>query len=334
MTHVYSMLRILAALAVFTVAACSANQTAEPRVWNTAAGPYDVKHVDELLLNDPGQDREVRMQVSYPAAGEGPFPVIVFSHGAFCYPQQYRSVTDYWVSYGYVVVAVDHLDSPNLGKINPKVLFILQESRAKDLSFVLDSFGNIEAAIPELSGKLDGEHLAVSGHSFGGMMSEMMVGAPITTREGEVVSYADERFDAAVILSGVGPAKMVDKSELAREAFNSINRPLFASGGTLDTGNVGTPDVFPWEWRMSPYTLSPPGDKYSVTLQNSDHYFGGLICRENRGGESDPQGLEIVRTLNLAFLDAYVKDDAAAKEFLRSVDVSAITDGRALLEYK
>lgn len=59
-----------------------------------------------------------------------------------------------------------------------------------------------------------------------------------------------------------------------------------------------------------------------------------MICRENRGGESDPQAVEIVQTLNVAFLDAYVKDDKAAKVFLRSVDVAAITDGCALIEYK
>ena len=230
--------------------------------------------------------------------------------------------------------ALDHLDSPNLGKINPRVLPILQEARAKDLSFVLDSLDDIEVSIPEFAGKLDRERFAVAGHSFGGMISEVMVGAPITRPDGEVVSYADERFDAAVIISGVGPATMVDKSRLTEAAFDSINRPLFASGGTLDTGNVGTREQFPWEWRMSPYTLSPPEDKYSLVLENGDHYLGGEICRPNRGGDNDPQGVEIVRVLNTAFLDAYVKNDSAAKEFLRTVDVSSITSGRAALEYK
>jgi len=325
------MFRFLAAaLLAALLAACAGTPE---RTWNTAAGPYDVKHVDELKLFDEKQDREIVLQVSYPDA-EGSFPVVVFSHGAFCYPQQFRSVTDRWVSNGYVVIALNHLDSPNLGKINPRVLFTLLESRALDLSFAVDAAPRIEAALPDFNGTLDIENVAVSGHSFGGMMSQVMIGAPIVSRKGEVVSYADERFDAAVILSGVGPAKLVDKSELTKEAFDSIDRPLIANGGTLDTGNIGTREEFPWEWRMSPYTLSPPGDKYSVVLENSDHYFGGLICREDRGGEADPQGVEIVSTLQIAFLDAYLKNDKAALKFLQSVDVSAQTGGRAKFEYK
>ena len=65
--------------------------------------------------------------------------------------------------------------------------------------------------------------------------------------------------------------------------------------------------------------------------------MGSEMCirdSPNRGGDNDPQGVEIVRVLNTAFLDAYVKNDSAAKEFLRTVDVSSITSGRAALEYK
>ncbi|MDG2155890.1 MAG: hypothetical protein P8M26_08100 [Gammaproteobacteria bacterium] len=35
-----------------------------------------------------------------------------------------------------------------------------------------------------------------------------------------------------------------------------------------------------------------------------------------------------------AFLDACVKNDLAAKAFLRTADVSAISSGRAALEYR
>ena len=80
---------------------------------------------------------------------------------------------------------------------------------------------------------------------------------------------------------------------------------------------------------MSGYNLAPRGDKYSVVLEDGDHYLGGLICRTNRGGEDDPVGVEVVRSAQTAFLDAYVKDDAAAKQFLQTVDVGTITNGRA-----
>ena len=137
------------------------------------------------------------------------------------------------------------------------------------------------------------------------------------------------RFRAAVVMSGVGPMP-----QMAEGAFAGLTRPLLASGGTLDEGNVGSGETFPWEWRMSPFSLAPPGDKYALVLDHADHYLGGLICRAERGGEDDPGGLAIVRAVQAAFLDAYLKDDAAARRFLATADVAALTAGRARLERK
>jgi hypothetical protein len=85
---------------------------------------------------------------------------------------------------------------------------------------------------------------------------------------------------------------------------------------------------------LSGYTLAPAGDKYFVALENADHYLGGLICRDNRGGEADPEGVAINRSLSTAFLDAYIKDKADAKKFLQTADIAALTDGRVQFEWK
>ena len=85
---------------------------------------------------------------------------------------------------------------------------------------------------------------------------------------------------------------------------------------------------------MSGYTLSPPGDKYWVALENADHYLGGLICRDNRGGEADPEGVAIDRAMTTAFLDAYVREDVSALDFLQTADVEALTGGRAMYAKK
>ena len=85
---------------------------------------------------------------------------------------------------------------------------------------------------------------------------------------------------------------------------------------------------------MSGYTLAPPGDKYYLVLENADHYLGGLICRENRGGKADPEAMQIVRMASIAFLNAYLKDDTAAKRFLQDTDFTRLTAGRAELQFK
>ncbi|NOR19771.1 MAG: hypothetical protein GQ538_06745 [Xanthomonadales bacterium] len=156
---------------------------------------------------------------------------------------------------------------------------------------------------------------------------------------GEVLpDYTDTRFSAAIVMSGVGQvppmANLPQVAYMTDDAFSGLTGPLLASGGTQDAGNVGTGVVYPWEWRMSSYMLAPAGDKYSLVLQESDHYLGGLICRDNRGGPDDPQAVSTVRSAQTAFLDAYLKGDKRALRWLQSADFAAVSGGRAELTYK
>ena len=216
-----------------------------------------------------------------------------------------------------------------MGKIKPEYLARLLSSRIRDMTFVLDALDAIEAGA-QLPGRADRERVAVAGHSFGGMIS--MVKSGLYLKEGEYIypgAPADERFAATVVMSGVGPMQ-----QMASNAFDGLTRPLMASGGSLDKGNVGTGETFPWEWRLSGFTLAPAGDKYFVAIDDADHYLGGLICRKRRGGEADPDGVAINRALSTAFLDAYIKDDNDANEFLKTADVSVLTGGRVRFERK
>jgi dienelactone hydrolase len=326
---------VVACLIAFCLSACTAVGSDDR--W-LEAGEYAVAHASEVELIVPDSGRELVVQVAWPTTG-GPFPVIVFSHGAFCYPQQYSRITDFWVSHGYVVVLPNHLDSPNRGKIRPAELSQMQDVRVEDMSVVLDSLADIERQIPELAGRIATDKAAVAGHSFGGMIAMVKTGLRMQNAAGEVMTgYSDPRFSAAVVMSGVGQVppmpNLPDVPYMTDDAFAGLTRPLIASGGSLDSGNVGTGVVYPWEWRMSGYTLAPPGDKYSLTLEDADHYLGGLICRENRGGPADPVAVETVRAAQTAFLDAYLKGDKAALRWLQSGDVQAVATGRAALTYK
>jgi dienelactone hydrolase len=327
-------LRAWAALLIIAVYGCAKTGTQIDPSQLRQAGPYAVMAVDPVIVHDVVQNRDVSLRVTYPD-GAGPFPVIVFSHGAFCYPQLYAEITDHWVSHGYIVVLPNHLDSPNNGKLSPGALQSLMSSRIRDMSFVLDALDRIEAQVSDMRGKTDRAHMAVAGHSFGGMITMIKSGLTVENpKDGIKADYSDDRFDAAVVLSGVGPTSMVDGTVVSENAFSGLAGPLFASGGTRDEGNVGTGEKFPWQWRMSGYVLAPPGDKYYLVLEDADHYLGGLLCRENRGGEADPEAVEIVRMANTAFLNAYLKGDAAAKRFLRDTDFTTLTNGRAQFEYK
>ncbi len=260
----------------------------------------------------------------YPA-GDGPFPVIVFSSGGFCPSQNYDRITGHWVSHGYVVVEPNHRDSPNNATPPTEADWpLLMPARVRDASLALDVLEDLsrQAAI---DGRLDGQRLAIGGHSFGAVIALLKTGLYL---QDEYVDRwgapYDERFDVAVVLSAPGTS-----AELAENAFEGLRRPLIATGGTRDVGRIDPGGLSPGDWRRQAYLLSPPGDKYSVILEGADHYLGGLICNPERGGEADPGAVAIVRAMTTAFLDAYLKEEPAAREFLRTADVASLTQGRA-----
>jgi len=335
-SHAARLRILLSAFLVFLLCGC-AGSSGDANRW-LEAGPYSVARNSEVVMYDPVQERDVMLQVAWPASGDS-FPVVVFSSGAFCYPQQYTNITDFWVSHGYVVILPNHLDSPNRGKIKPDELGKMLSARVRDMSFVLDSLGTLEEQVPELAGLIDGSKAGAAGHSFGGMISMVKSGLSMQNPAGQVLSdYIDPRFSAAIVMSGVGPVppmvNMPDVAYMTDNAFSGLTGPLIASGGTLDEGNVGTGVVYPWEWRMGAYTLAPAGDKYSIVLADADHYLGGLICRDNRGGPDDPEAVLIVRAAQTAFLDAYLKDDKDALRWLRTADFATLSGDRAELVYK
>ncbi len=313
-----------------TTAACG-----DEALYKIDPGPHEVRIIDDISLRDPLQDREIRYRVLYPDSqspdSQGPFPVVVFSTGMFCLPQLYDRITGHWVSHGYVVVEPNHPDSPNNAKPpTTEDLEIVVEARLRDVSFALDSLDQI-AERADIGEKIDAGRIAVAGHSFGAVISMVKTGLKLKPKFQDSFGGAyDERFQAAVLMSAPGPGM----EEMADNAYASLSKPLMVTGGTNDVGRVDPGDLSPGEWRKQAFYLAPPGDKYSVIVEGSDHYLGGLICNASRGGDPDPGAVEILRVLTTTFLDAYVKEEPDALEFLKTADVAGATGGRAAYDYK
>lgn len=322
--------RLAPALGLICLAALARADEA-PAAYKTAWGPHGVHVIENHLLpSEPGQ-RSLRARIAYPDA-EGPFPLVVYSHGFGCYRESYAGLTDHWASHGYAVVLPEHPDCPTSeGKLSPEDARNLLYIRISDVGRVMDALFAPGQEIPGLTGRIDYDRKAIAGHSFGGMIAQVVWGQPLKDLHStETVSYA-LGFDAAIVMSGVG-----EMPQMAEGSFDQVPGPVLVTGGTLDLGNIGGPTIFPWEWRMSAFGLTPPGDKYSVVLEEGDHYLGGLICRDDRGGPDnsggahDTDGLEILAGVTTAFLDAWLNNDSAAMQFFDDFDAhAAITAGRA-----
>ncbi|MDP6695850.1 MAG: hypothetical protein QF803_09560 [Gammaproteobacteria bacterium] len=318
----------------FVLAACSPVTRGDGGLYKYDRGPHEVQIVDKLTMTDEVQGREVPLRLLFPAE-DGPFPLVVFSSGAFCFPQMYDLVTSHWVSHGYVVIVPNHLDSPNNAAPPTAEQFPLMfPSRVRDISYVVDDIEEIQARAG-IESKVDSTRLAAAGHSFGAIISLIKTGLELKPQYADTwASTFDDRFEAAVVLSAPGPGVGPGMDSLTEDAYTKIRKPLIATGGTNDVGRVNPGNYSPAEWRTLAYKLAPPGDKYSVITEGSDHYMGGLICNPDRGGDPDPESVAIVASVTTAFLDAYIKDDEAALAFLEAADVEALTNGQARAKRK
>jgi predicted dienelactone hydrolase len=105
------------------------------------------------------------------------------------------------------VVQPTHRDSNTLGlrESDGPEAPLFWRSRAKDMSLVLDRLDLVEAAVPQLHGRLDPSRVAVAGHSMGGNTASLLLGARLTDpQDGTEVDLTEPRITAGVLLAAPG----------------------------------------------------------------------------------------------------------------------------------
>ena len=136
-----------------------------------------------------GKDRPLPTTVWYPATGDGPFPVIVFSHGLTARPGDYARFLARWAGAGFVVAAPAYPHT-SAGVAEADVVDLLNQPA--DASEVLTRVLALDGTAGDpLAGRLDTDHVAAAGHSGGGI-----------TTLGMLSGTRDDRLSAAVVLAG------------------------------------------------------------------------------------------------------------------------------------
>jgi predicted dienelactone hydrolase len=299
----------------------------------TGPGPHPVTTVHRTELDFPAAGKRLQMRLAFPADA-GSYPVIVFSHGNGCSQDYYAGFADHWASWGYVVIQPVHVDSLDLGfTMKGKSFEDMNEivsGRRADVRFILDSLPQLEQKVDGLDGKIDPDRLIAAGHSMGAGTAMVLAGVEMVSPLDQKRMASDEnRFSALILISEPSNNRMMPE-----EPWRLAKVPTFIATGTNDFSTVGASDgqKSASAWQLPENADFPDQPHWYLYMQDADHYFGGVICKSSAPGPADPDALKIANGASTAFLEAYIRDDRAARAFLASGEIGVLTSGRATLE--
>lgn len=287
------------------------------------SAPAPVLSVAPVVLPAPGRAVDLRVRVSAPVTGSE-LPIILLSHGHgpsnnLSSLNGYAPTADYWAAHGFVVIQPTHLSSRtlSLSPDDPEGP-LYWRSRTEDMTRILDRLDAIEAAVPQLLGRLDPSKVAVAGHSMGGHTASLLLGARLTDpHDGTEVNLAESRIKAGVLLAAPGrggdavtEAVVENYSFFLTTDFSAMTTPTLVVAGDKDTSPHLT--VRGAEWHTDPYHLSP-GPKSLLTLFDAEHGLGGISGYDAaETTDENPERVAAVLRLTGAYLrtELYLGDSA------------------------
>jgi predicted esterase len=221
-----------------------------------------------------------------------PFPLIVLSHGLGGSVGGLLPMAEVWASRGYVV-ALPRFPLTNIATPGGPVAQDVQNQPA-DVSFVIDQMlAESDTAEQLLSNAVNGDKIAASGHSNGGITTYGLVANSCCR---------DRRIDTAVVLSSV-----VSPSFPEGEYDFTDAPPIFVVHGVNDVLLIYNQAVRSYNEFLPPKGL--------LTLEASDH--GSYL----RPGEP---AFDVTAQATADFLDGELRGDSAALEGLPEYQVPGI----------
>ncbi|WP_326556285.1 alpha/beta hydrolase family protein [Micromonospora sp. NBC_01796] len=275
--------------------------------------PTQVLSVSPVVLPAPDRAVDLELRISAPVTGSD-LPIILLSHGHgpsnnLSSLNGYAPLANFWAAHGFVVIQPTHLSSRTLS-LPPDTpgAPLYWRSRAEDMTRILDHLDVLEAAVPQLHGRLDHSRVAVAGHSMGGHTASLLLGARLTDPDdGTEVNLAEPRIRAGVLLAAPG------RGGNALSPYAAENYPFFL---TTDFSRMATPTLVVVgdrdssthltvrgpDWHVDPYRLSP-GRKDLLTLYGAEHGLGGVSGYDvAETTDESPERVSVVQRLTSAYL--------------------------------
>jgi pimeloyl-ACP methyl ester carboxylesterase len=256
-----------------------------------------------------------------------PYPVLIFSHGlggsVEAAPYLGKALSDA----GYICFFVQHPGSDDSiwrshlteGKAGIMANLKKQASpqnlvgRDEDIKFVIDELTRRnQVATDLLKNTLDLSKIAMSGHSFGAGTTLAIAGQSYGAGGKNAAPGIDDRVKAALYL-----CPPVNTQRLVRgETYSRIKIPGILFTGTEDNSPIGDTKA---EDRRLPFDEIKAPPQYLVIFNGANHAtFGGGMGRgpTRRGTANDPQFQAMTAAVSVQFLNAALKNDPAAWQWL------------------
>lgn len=316
-------------------APATAPAVAPPALDRREPGPAQVASFLEDWRDEKRQ-RDVPVKIWHPA-GDGPFPVIVFSHGLGGTRDGYAYLGKHWASWGYVCVHVQHLGSDDsVWRGNARPMEAMQGAatdlgnllgRPKDITFAIDELERRNALEGwPLEGKLDLAKVGVAGHSFGAYTALCSAGRVLVAPLGNLrYEVADPRVKAAIAMSPQGHER-----EKANGTWSQFATPVFHMTGTKDTSPISG-DSKPEERRI-PFDAIDEAEQFLLVLEGAEH-----MAFSDAGfgtGRRDPHHWPLILAGSTAFWDAELKGDGKARAWLRDGGFAGMLGKQGVFEHK
>jgi len=272
-----------------------------------------VLSIAPVILPTPDRAVDLRLRVTAPLVGND-LPVVLLSHGQghsnnLSSLNGYAPLAHYWAAHGFVVIQPTHLSSTTLDlPADTTGAPLYWRSRAEDMTRVLDRLDEIEAAVPQLPGRLDRDRVAVAGHSMGGHTASLLLGARLTDPDdGTEVDLTEPRIKAGVLLAAPGRGGDALTEYVAENwpffstaDFSRMTTPTLVVAGDKDASTHLT--VMGPDWHADPYVLAP-GPKSLLTLFDAEHGLGGISGYDvAETTDENPARVSVLQRLTWAYL--------------------------------
>ena len=228
-----------------------------------------------------------------PLLSEGPFPLVILSHG---YPGNRFLMSHFGenlASKGYVVASIDHTDSTYADQAAFGSTLL---NRSLDQLFVIDALARLSADdTSDMTGLVDADRSAIIGYSMGGFGALNAVGGGFTeasvsfgfappnqelrARQAgtpEYLASLDERVRAVIAIGPWGmPAGFWDAEGLA-----GISTPVLFMAGSVD-------DVSGYERGVKAiFERTVNAERYLLTFVNANHNAAAPIAPPREVGSA------------------------------------------------